>query len=84
MNTPQPYDPRRALAAHKAQERAAWDRFAAAAPIEPVTPIEGTPFDFTRATEDTAYRAGQYADALLADRRRRFHGPRIHVEEEGA
>jgi hypothetical protein len=60
------YDPRRALAAHKAQERGAWDRYAAAVLAE---------------VNDAALAAKE-ADAMLAERRRRFPGPRIRLEEE--
>lgn len=60
------YDARRALSAHRAQERSAWDRFAAAVLAE---------------VNDAALAAKE-ADALLAERRRRFPGPKIRIEEE--
>ena len=62
----QPYDPRRALSAHRAQERSAWDRYAAAVLAE----------------VNDAGIAAKEADAMLAERRRRFPGPKIRVEEE--
>ena len=60
------YDARRALSAHRAQERSAWDRFAAAVLAE---------------VNDAALAAKE-ADALLAERRRRFPGPKIRIEEK--
>jgi hypothetical protein len=76
VSDPQSYDARRAISAHRAQERNAWDRFAAAALTGPdCSEVVG---DYAAA----AYRAAQHADALLAERRRRFPGPRIHLEEE--
>jgi hypothetical protein len=61
------YDPARALSAHRAQERSAWDRYAAAALVGAVGEAS---------IQDAAYLAAQQADALLAERRRRFTGPR--------
>jgi hypothetical protein len=68
------YDPRRALSAHRAQERSAWDRFAASALVT---------FDMETVDSYTtlATRAAIAADALLAERRRRFPGPKIRLEE---
>jgi hypothetical protein len=67
------YDARRALSAHRAQERAAWDRFAASALVAKLD--DGSP-------TDAAWLAAEQADALLAERRRRFPGPKIRIEEE--
>lgn len=67
MPPPTEYDPRRAIAAHKAQERGAWDRYAAAVLAE---------------TEDENY-AAEMADKMLSLRRERFPGPRFReVEDE--
>ena len=76
----QPYDPRRALSAHRAQERSAWDRFAASALVATDT-MADTP-DSAGEYAVAAHRAGKLADAMLAERRRRFPGPKIRVEEE--
>lgn len=67
MNHQYQYDPARALSAHKAQERGAWDRYLSAASM----------------TEDDATYAAERADAMLEERRKRFPGPRFkQVERE--
>jgi hypothetical protein len=60
------------LKAHRAEERRAWGYFAAATMQSLVLDNADAPIN-ERATADTlARRAGEYADALLAQRRRRF------------
>ena len=72
-----PYDPRRAIAAHKAQERNAWDRYAASVLIAKL--------DEESIEADAAFMAAKAADAMLAERRKRFPGPRFaRVEEDDA
>ena len=67
MQLPTEYDPRRAIAAHQAQERNAWDRYAAAVLAE---------------TDDENY-AAELADKMLSLRRERFPGPRFTQLEDG-
>lgn len=69
------YDPRRALSAHRAQERGAWDRYAAAVLMAKLDEESIT---------DAAFLAAEQADAMLAERRRRFPGPRIVTEDDEA
>jgi hypothetical protein len=81
VSDPQPYDPRRSLSAHRAQERSAWDRYAAsalAAFMEQDIDPRASGWDHSFC----AHHAAQWADAMLAERRRRFPGPKIRVEEE--
>lgn len=60
------------LKAHRAEERRAWGYFAAGAMNSLVLDNADAPTN-ERATADTlARRAGEYADALLGQRRRRF------------
>jgi hypothetical protein len=63
------YDPARAFAAHRAQERAAWDRYAASA----------LQFADNNADE-CAKLSARFADALMAERRKRFPGPKMPEE----
>lgn len=76
MNDKSGYDPVRALSAHRAQERVAWDRYAAAAMVA-MLDREGTN------GADDAAGAATLADLLLAERRKRFPGPKfIRAEED--
>lgn len=70
----EPFDPRRALSAHRAQERAAWDRYAAAALVESMSS--------ERDAEDAAITAAMTADLLLEKRRERFPGPKFIRAED--
>jgi len=75
------YNPKRALSAHRAQERAAWDRYAASA----LAAFMGQDVDPRASGWDHGFCATQaalWADALLAERRRRFPGPRFVTEED--
>jgi hypothetical protein len=60
------------LKAHRAEERRAWGYFAAASMKSLVLDNCCMPIEDRACADTLARRAGEYADALLAQRRRRF------------